>query len=104
MARLFGHLAVDDFLLAFQPDRETSQIIVRFAAVEHDFVDEVGLRRLEAELNGERKTAIRALEELGFRKIVHLRDYVLDMKAVTHDYVLLGINLKVDEEYAGIGG
>jgi RimJ/RimL family protein N-acetyltransferase len=63
-----------------------------------------GLRRLEAELNGERKTAIHALEELGFRKIVHLRDYVLDMKAVTHDYVLLGINLKVDEEYAGIGG
>jgi hypothetical protein len=31
-------------------------------------------------------------------------DYVLDMKAITHDYVLLGLNLKVDEEYAGVGG
>jgi hypothetical protein len=35
---------------------------------------------------------------------MHLHDYVLDMKAVTHDYVLLGKNLKVEEEYAGLGG
>jgi hypothetical protein len=32
-----------------------------------------------------------------------LEDYVLDMKAVTHDYVLLGANLKVDDEFAGVG-
>jgi hypothetical protein len=30
-------------------------------------------------------------------------DYVLDMKAVPHDYVLMGLDLKVDEEYAGVG-
>jgi GNAT superfamily N-acetyltransferase len=63
-----------------------------------------GLSKLEAELNGERKVAIRALEQLGFRKLFSFPDYVLDMKAVPHDYVLMGRNLKVDEEYAGIGG
>jgi RimJ/RimL family protein N-acetyltransferase len=63
-----------------------------------------GLRKLEAELNDERKVAIRALEDLGFHRLMQLEDYVLDMKAVTHGYVLMGMNLKVDEEYAGIGG
>jgi hypothetical protein len=35
---------------------------------------------------------------------VTLTDYVLDMKAITHDYVVMGIDLKTDEEYAGVGG
>jgi hypothetical protein len=26
------------------------------------------------------------------------------MKAVMHDYVLMGMDLKTDEEYAGVGG
>jgi len=26
------------------------------------------------------------------------------MNAVPHDYVLMGIDLKVNEEYAGVGG
>jgi hypothetical protein len=26
------------------------------------------------------------------------------MKAITHDYVLMGMDLRVDEEYAGVGG
>ena len=64
----------------------------------------LGLRRLEAELNGERKVAIRALEQIGFQHLMKLEDYVLDMKAVTHDYVLMGMDLRVDEEYAGVGG
>ena len=55
-------------------------------------------------MNGERKVAIRALEDLGFRQMLRLPDYVVDMCTVTHDYVLMGRNLKVDEEYAGIGG
>jgi GNAT superfamily N-acetyltransferase len=63
-----------------------------------------GLRRLEAEVNGERKIALQVLARLGFNELMHLEDYVLDMKAITHDYVLLGKNLKVDEEYAGLGG
>jgi GNAT superfamily N-acetyltransferase len=60
-----------------------------------------GLRRLEAELNGERKIALNVLAQLGFSKLMHLEDYVLDMTAVPHDYVLLGMSLKVLEEYAG---
>jgi GNAT superfamily N-acetyltransferase len=64
----------------------------------------LGLRKLEAELNGERKVAINALEQLGFSQLMRLEDYVLDMKAVPHDLILMGMNLKVDEEYAGVGG
>ncbi|MDE3069061.1 MAG: GNAT family N-acetyltransferase [Verrucomicrobiota bacterium] len=63
----------------------------------------MGLRQLEAELNGERKSTLRALEEMGFRQLLRLPDYVLDMKAVFHDYVLLSLDLRVNEEYAGIG-
>jgi RimJ/RimL family protein N-acetyltransferase len=63
-----------------------------------------GLRRLEAEVNGERKIALQILAQLGFNELMRVDDYVLDMKAVTHDYVLLGRNLKQDEEYAGVGG
>jgi RimJ/RimL family protein N-acetyltransferase len=64
----------------------------------------LGLRKLEAELNGERKVAIHALEQLGFTRLMCLEDYVLDMKAVSHDLIVMGMNLKVDEEYAGVGG
>jgi len=62
-----------------------------------------GLRRLEAEINGERKIALDVLSRLGFHKVLDLPDYVLDMKAITHDYLLLGMNLKVEEEFAGAG-
>jgi GNAT superfamily N-acetyltransferase len=63
-----------------------------------------GLRALEAEINGERKIARQVLEQLGFSPLLNLPDYVLDMKAVTHDYLLMGRSLKQDEEYAGVGG
>ena len=63
----------------------------------------LGLKKLEAEVNGERKVAIRALEQLGFRELYRLPDYVLDMQSHAHDYVLLGMDLKTDEEYAGVG-
>jgi RimJ/RimL family protein N-acetyltransferase len=63
----------------------------------------VGLSRLEAEMNGERKIALGVLAQLGFRKLMYLPDYVVDMKGVRHDYVLLGMGIKTDEEYAGVG-
>ena len=63
----------------------------------------LGLTRLEAEVNGERKVAIRALEQLGFRQLYCLPDYVLDMESRLHDYVMMGMDLRTDEEYAGVG-
>jgi RimJ/RimL family protein N-acetyltransferase len=81
--------------------RDVAKILV---AEQVEIARTLGLARLEAELNGERKVAIRALEQIGFQYLMQLEDYVLDMKAVTHDFVLMGMNLKTDEEYAGVGG
>ena len=39
---------------------------------------------------------------LGFSTLARLPDYVKDMQAVTHDYVLMGLDLITDEEYAGM--
>jgi RimJ/RimL family protein N-acetyltransferase len=63
----------------------------------------LGIQKLEAELNGERKVAIRAMEQLGFTQLFRLRDYVLDMESKPHDYVVMTISLRTDEEYAGVG-
>lgn len=79
-------------------NRDVSKILVSELI---DIARHSGLRRLETELNGERKIALHILAQLGFSKLMNLEDYVLDMTAVPHDYVLMGINLKVEEEYAG---
>lgn len=80
--------------------RDVSKILVSELI---DVARNCGLRRLEAEVNGERKIALSVLAQLGFNKLMDLSDYVVDMKAVPHDYVLLGLELKVDDEYAGVG-
>jgi hypothetical protein len=41
---------------------------------------------------------------LGFSNLLRLEDYVKDMQAISHDYVLMGVNLKIDEEYASAAG
>jgi len=63
----------------------------------------LGLERLEAEFIGEQEAAIKMFALLGFSNLLRLEDYVKDMQAISHDYVLMGLNLKVDEEYAGVG-
>jgi GNAT superfamily N-acetyltransferase len=65
---------------------------------------DLGLERLEAEFIGEQEAAIKMFAMLGFSNMARFEDYVKDMQAVSHDYVLMGLNLKVDEEYAGVGG
>jgi hypothetical protein len=35
---------------------------------------------------------------------LRLGNYVKDMQANSHDYILMGLDLKTDEEYAGVGG
>lgn len=63
-----------------------------------------GLERVEAEFIGEQEAAIKMFALLGFSHLLRLEDYVKDMQAVKHDYILMGLDLKTDEEYAGVGG
>ncbi len=63
----------------------------------------VGLERVEAEFIGEQEAAIKMFAMLGFSNLLRLPEYVKDMQAVTHDYILMGLDLKTDEEYAGVG-
>ena len=56
-------------------------------------------------LNGlVQRVPIKMFAMLGFRQLSHFEDYVKDMQAIAHDYVLMGLDLKTDEEYAGVGG
>ncbi len=64
----------------------------------------VGLEKVEAEFIGDQKAAIHMFAMLGFSELLHLENYVKDMQAVSHDYVLMGLDLLTDEEYAGVGG
>lgn len=63
-----------------------------------------GLEKAEAEFIGEQEAAIKMFAMLGFSQLARLEDYVKDMQAVSHDYMLMGLELKTDEEYAGVGG
>jgi GNAT superfamily N-acetyltransferase len=64
---------------------------------------QLGLEKVEAEFLGEQEAAIKMFAMLGFSNLLRLEDYVKDMQAVTHDYVLMGLELKTNEEYAGMG-
>ena len=57
----------------------------------------LGLRKLEARLTGERKVTLEALQAIGFRQLLYLSDYVLDMHCQPHDYVLMGMDLHNSE-------
>jgi RimJ/RimL family protein N-acetyltransferase len=63
----------------------------------------VGLEKVEAEFIGEQEAAIKMFAMLGFSNLARFDDYVKDMQAIAHDYVLMGLDLKTDEEYAGMG-
>jgi GNAT superfamily N-acetyltransferase len=63
----------------------------------------IGLEKVEAEFIGEQEAAIKMFAMLGFSNLVRLEDYVKDMQAIDHDYVLMGLDLRTDEEYAGMG-
>jgi GNAT superfamily N-acetyltransferase len=64
---------------------------------------DLGLEKVEAEFIGEQTAAIKLFAMLGFSNLVRLDSYVKDMQAIAHDYVLMGLELKTDEEYAGMG-
>jgi acetyltransferase len=62
------------------------------------------LERVEAEFIGEQAAAMKMFALLGFNQLVRLEEYVKDMQAIPHDYILMGLDLRTDEEYAGVGG
>jgi len=65
-----------------------------------DFSRNIGLEKVEAEFIGGQKAAIHMFAMLGFSELWRREDYVKDMQAITHDYVLMGLELTTDEEYA----
>ncbi len=67
-----------------------------------DLARHLGLDKVEAEFIGEQEAAIKMFALLGFSNLVRLEDYVKDMQAIAHDYVLMGLKVKTDEEYAGM--
>ncbi len=69
-----------------------------------DTARQVGLEKVEAEFIGEQEAAIKMFAMLGFSQLLRLEDYVKDMQANNHDYILMGLDLVTDEEYAGAGG
>ena len=75
-------------------------------ALVHEVVEiarHTGLKKVEAEFIGEQEAAIKMFALLGFGTLVRLPDYVKDMQAINHDYILMGLDLTTDEEYAGMG-
>lgn len=52
-----------------------------------------GLTWLEAELFGEQQAAMRIFGLLGFTSVLRLPDYVTDMQAARHDYILMNMKL-----------
>lgn len=69
-----------------------------------DIARRASLERVEAEFIGEQEAAMKMFAMLGFSQLLRLEDYVKDMQAISHDYVLMGLDLRTDEEYAGVGG
>ena len=62
-----------------------------------------GLTKLESEINGERKAAIQSLAAAGFAELLRIPNYIQDMQAEHHDYVLMGMELVASFEDLGAG-
>lgn len=68
-----------------------------------DLARELGLEKLEAEFIGEQEAAIKMFALLGYSNLLRLPEHVKDLEGVEHDYILMGLDLRTDEEYAGMG-
>lgn len=61
----------------------------------------LGLEKVEAEFIGEQEAAMKLFAVLGFSHLVRIPDHVKDMQGIKHDYILMELVLRTDEEYAG---
>jgi GNAT superfamily N-acetyltransferase len=68
-----------------------------------DCARNIGLEKLEAEFMAEQVAARHVFNEMGFTELLALPDYVKDMQAILHGYILMGRHLITDEEFAGTG-
>ena len=62
------------------------------------------MERVEAEFIGEQHSAMKMFAMLGFSELMRQEDYVKDMQAISHDYILMGLDLRTDEEYTSAAG
>ena len=62
-----------------------------------------GLTRLEAEFNGERGASIHCFEQAGFSELLRMRSYLRDMSGTSHDWVLLGMQIRTSAEFTSAG-
>lgn len=85
------------------PDFRGLGILDQLLAVLVKVSTQIGLTKLESELNGERKVALESMAAIGFQELVRLPNYIRDMQAVPHDYVLMGMNLFAEYENLGAG-
>lgn len=68
-----------------------------------ELAQHAGLDYIEAEFIGQQELAIKMFGLLGFGPLFTLPQYVRDMDGNAHDYTVLSLQLKIDEEYAGMG-
>jgi GNAT superfamily N-acetyltransferase len=85
------------------PNYRNRGIARALVAEQIELARHAGLEKAEAEFIGEQETAMNAFALMGFRKLLELPEYVKDMQALKHDYILMGRELITDEEYAGMG-
>lgn len=68
-----------------------------------DIARACSLEKIEAEFIGTQDGAMKVFGLIGFSELTRLPAYVKDMQAITHDYVLMGLDLLTDDEFAGMG-
>ena len=69
-----------------------------------DIAMNAGLEKLEAEFLAEQKAARYLFSTLGFSELLFLEGYVKDMQAMSHDYILMGMDTTTPEDLTHAGG
>ena len=90
--------------VSVHPDSRGRGLARALIAETLDIARRASLERVEAEFIGEQATAMKMFAMLGFSQLMRLDDYVKDMQAISHDYILMGLDLRTDEEYVSAAG
>lgn len=85
------------------PESRGRGLARRMVAEISELAQHAGLDFIEAEFIGRQEAAIKMFGLLGFAPLFTLPQYVRDLQGKTHDYAVMSMPLKTDEEYAGMG-